>query len=436
MTVPVPGGAPLDQTVLDLLRQSAIGPALDKPVNQILADMGLPQLPAVAPAPPMPGLPPLPVIDLASLFKPLTDLASTFGTGQLGSGGGPDPTQLLEQISSSLQTAISLGSTGLQALDSLWQGMGSQAAVAKGTQAQADGANLSTQAAETKTGVVAASATVAKGAAEMTAVITKFAATVAAATPFLVTGAGQAVILAAATEALTEATVVVAETRGELGVHSANMTATGQPVPVTDAPSGINPLQIASQLLSTIAPLATQGVKAATDAAKQHVAAQKLAAETKEAELSATGGGAGGAALKPGGGGGGGVGLAGGGGGGIGGIGGVPVAPLSPWTGTSSAGTSAPAASSANPSGGGGRSVTGEVVQGGPGIMPMGAAGAAAAGMGMGRDAGDAGSAVSANLVTAQHGDEVVGEIAGISPPVVGEADLRVSESPDKELTL
>jgi hypothetical protein len=53
------------------------------------------------------------------------------------------------------------------------------------------------------------------------------------------------------------------------------------------------------------------------------------------------------------------------------------------------------------------------------------------------REAGDSGSGAASNLVTAQHGDEVVGEIGGISPPVVGEAEQRVpAELPDKELTL
>lgn len=77
--------APLDQSVVDLLRQSPVGPMLDRPVNDVLRDMGIPALPEIPGLPPLPDMPPLPVLDLSALAKPLTDLAGGFGTGVLPS---------------------------------------------------------------------------------------------------------------------------------------------------------------------------------------------------------------------------------------------------------------------------------------------------------------------------------------------------------------
>ncbi|MBF6247185.1 hypothetical protein IU471_26945, partial [Nocardia elegans] len=44
--------SPVDPTVLDLLRGSVLAPLIDRPVNDILRDMGLPPLPDPAAAPP------------------------------------------------------------------------------------------------------------------------------------------------------------------------------------------------------------------------------------------------------------------------------------------------------------------------------------------------------------------------------------------------
>lgn len=72
-------------------------------------------------------------------------------------------------------------------------------------------------------------------------------------------------------------------------------------------------------------------------------------------------------------------------------------------------------------------------------IPPMGAVGAAGAGAARANEAATS-EGVRANLVTEQHGNEVVGDIEGASLPVVGAAE-RVTEpldgdSPDKALTL
>ncbi|NUS43977.1 MAG: hypothetical protein HOQ24_09850, partial [Mycobacteriaceae bacterium] len=149
--------SPLGPTIVESLRRSAAAPVVNRPVNDILADMGLPRLPALPPAAPLPDLPPLPILDLSALTKPLTDLAGSFGTGQLGAPVSPkdnaktgvsepspalDPAQLMSAVGTVLQSVSQLGSTAAQALGSMWQGAGASAAGAKQAQASGDTAAL------------------------------------------------------------------------------------------------------------------------------------------------------------------------------------------------------------------------------------------------------------------------------------------------------
>ncbi|WP_040774462.1 hypothetical protein [Nocardia pneumoniae] len=247
--------APLDESVLNLLRQSAAGPMLDRPVNDVLKDMGLPPLPEISGLPPLPEFPPLPVIDLSLLAKPLTDVASSFGTGQLPAVPQLDPAQVFSQVSSVVQTAVSLGTTAMQMVMQLWQGMGATAAAEKAGQAATDGAAVGSQSAATSAGVTAAAGSVFQGATMMAAIIAKFMTSLAASAPFLGTPGGQLFVVALTTETLAEATAVVAKTRGELTVHSAAMTQTGQKVPVTNAPKNVDPMQTVSQIMQLVGPL-------------------------------------------------------------------------------------------------------------------------------------------------------------------------------------
>lgn len=260
--------APIDQTVLDLLRQSAAGQMLNRPVNDVLKDMGLGPLPEMPAELALPELPPLPALDLSLLAKPLTDLAGTFGTGQPAAGPGIDPTQVFSQVSSVVQTAVQMGSSALQMAMTLWQGMGASEAAGKATQAQKDGAAVSTQSAQTSVGTATAAGSVFTGAASMAAITAKYMASVAASAPFLVTGAGQAFLLAMTAETLTEATIVVAKTRTELGIESGKMMGTGQKVPVTNAPKGMDPMQVVSQLMQ-IVPMLTSAVSSGAQSIAQ-----------------------------------------------------------------------------------------------------------------------------------------------------------------------
>ncbi|WP_069161895.1 hypothetical protein [Nocardia altamirensis] len=426
---------PLDQSIVELLRGSSLAPLIDRPVNDILRDMGLPQLPDLSALPPMPDMPPMPLIDLSALMRPFTDLASSFGTGVLNSTAGPgaDPTQVLTGLTTALQTAMQVGTTALSTVMQLWQGMAAAEAANKAGQAANDGQELATQSVQEKATMGEAAGSVAVGGALLAAVIAKYLATVLAASPLLATPGGQVFVAVQTAESLAEATAVVGKTRVEMTVHSGKMTAVGQKKKITAAPKGVDPTQSLQQVMQLVQPLmglaqtGTQSVSQLAPLLAPKVDPAKELKDAKEREDRAREELAGASGTEVGGGPGVGIGGP--------GPGMAPVAqPLAPWAGTkvagvgplSGLGSSSPAMEpvAMRPSsiGPGGAS---------PGIMPLGgAAGALAA-----RDAGDA-SSVAAHLVTGQHGDEVVGNMEGVSLPVVGAAEQVSEPPPDKELTL
>ncbi|MEV0364611.1 hypothetical protein [Nocardia fusca] len=414
---------PIDETVLELLRKSAAGPALDRPVNAVLADMGLGPLPQLPDRIPLPELPPLPALDLSLIAKPITDLAGSFGTGQFAGGAEPDPSQVFSQISSVLQTVIQVSASAAQTAMTLWQGMAATEAANKSTEAQRDGAAIAGQSAGTAAGTATATASVFTGATTMAAIVARYLASVAAAGPFLMTGAGQLFLLAATTETLTEATAVTAKTRTELSVESAQMMATGEKVPVTNAPVGVDPMQIVLQLMQIVPTVAGAVSAGAQSAARLH--------ETLTPVKPVTDGDAADSAARPGGAGLPGAVLAGGGG-----IAGTPAQPLAPWpggrlTGSPGAGLGTPGSSTASVTSSSATRAVG-------GAIPMGG-GLGVAGLPRGGEAPTA-DGTRDHLVNAAHGNEVVGAMEGASLPVVGTAE-RVSvpvsgDSPDKPLTL
>ncbi|MGF6889171.1 hypothetical protein ABIA39_008543 [Nocardia sp. GAS34] len=428
--------ASLDPTILDLVRGSAFAPMVDRPMGEVLRDMGLPQLPDLShmQLPPLPDLPPMPVLDLHALAKPLTDLASGFGHGRIGAGPGPDPTQVLTQVSTALQTGMSLGSTALQLAMTLWQGMGAQSAATKAGQAASNGAALTAQSTQQKLILGNAATSAALGAARMSAIIAKYLTTMTVGAPLLGTPGGQAFLVAATMESMTEALAQVAKTKLEMVGHSASMTQAGQKVAITNAPTGVSSAQDVQQLLQLAQPLMTM-VQTGTQAAIQLAAANTALSAPKSADDIARAAHADGDYPA-------GDGIVGGAGDGamsVGVPGMAPVAaPLSPFAGTTTAAFGFDAGTSTGSAAAAAESAS--VVPGGtagaasPGMVPAGGAGAAAAGVRSG--AGDAGTGIPGNLVTAQHGDEVVGNLQGVTLPVVGAAEQLSEPPPDKALTL
>ncbi|MFI9637020.1 hypothetical protein ACIHAX_30425 [Nocardia sp. NPDC051929] len=226
MTPAQPSAAPLHPTVLDALRNTPAAPFLDQPTQQLLAGIGLPQFPTL---PPLPGLPVLPPLDPAALFKPVTDLISGYGNGNLGAGEF-NPQTLMRNVTDAVRTAMQLASTGIQLLQSM-ESSGATAATAAAVDTVATSASISEQAARINLTTGGAAGTVAAGYAQMAAVATRFALTTAALGPTLVTQPGQAALLATAIEAGTEATAITAQTKAQLLAQSAEMTEAGKPVP-------------------------------------------------------------------------------------------------------------------------------------------------------------------------------------------------------------
>ncbi|WP_280497453.1 hypothetical protein, partial [Nocardia asiatica] len=268
---PPPGADPLDPTVLELLRGSALAPMLDMPVNDVLHSMGLPHLPQMPAFVQLPELPPLPAIDLGALMRPLTELASAFGTGQLGApppapppagdvAAPPpappvDPTQLLQNVSTVMQTVMQVGSSLVQTLMTVWQGMAAMEAAKKAGEAQTDADKLAAQSTQEKSVLVDAAGSVFTGAGLMSAVVAKFSTTMAFAPLLAASPGGQGFLVASAIEAMTEALAITAKTKAEMVGHSATMTQAGQKVPITNAPTGVKSAEQLTQLMSMITPL-------------------------------------------------------------------------------------------------------------------------------------------------------------------------------------
>ncbi|WP_433193034.1 hypothetical protein ACQP1G_30445 [Nocardia sp. CA-107356] len=460
---PPEAGLP-DPAVLELLRGSALAPMLDHPVDHILRSLGLPGLPDLQGIPPLPGLPPLPVIDLGALMRPLTDLVSAFGAGRFAPppeaapapapvpegtvpqgnpeahpapAGQPaaaplppgmDPVQMLSNLSGVLQSAMPLASSALSLLMSQSQGQGAEEVARKAAAASADSAALEVQNAGEQQSLLGAAASVAVGSAQLAGVVAKQSAVMAMAPLFIVSGVGQVFLVQQTIESITEALGITAKTKGELGVHSVDMAKTGVKIPVTGAPDGVKSSQDVSQMLSMLTSLMSMGPQAIGQPAKSN-SSTSAAVSVAEPDAVANGGAGGAVAVSGAGGrvvGGGAVGTA---GGGV--AAGRPAQPLTPWQGTRAAGGGSAAAAPAGSemsSGASQKSTTGP--GGSSPYMPLGGAGAARGGAASGDEA------VRADLVTGEHGDEVVGRIDRVSLPVVGATDVTAAPGPDKEFTL
>ncbi|MFI6046330.1 hypothetical protein ACIA8C_32250 [Nocardia sp. NPDC051321] len=456
--IPPPGAEPLDPSVLDLLRGSVLAPMLDQPVNHILQDMGLPNLPELPSFIHMPEMPPLPQLDLTALMRPLTDLASAFGSGKLGAPPAPqpaatnadgtqnaaappppmDPTQLLTGISTVMQTVMQVGTSAIQTAMSVWQGMAAMEAAKKSGEAATDAGKLESQSTQEKAVLTNAAGSVFTGAGLMSAVVAKFSTTLALAPLYAATPPGQAFLAASAVESMAEALGITVKTKVELLGHSGTMTATGTKVPITNAPKGVAGAGGAdqlSQLMSMVTPLISTATTAAQSLAqassalsapkpvvdsKTHESSQLSDDEKAKAEAASAGGVGGPGAF-----------------GGPGpGVSGAPAAPLNPWQGTRVASGSMGSLTGLSGVGGSSPATTAAMSTGGTGGMGGGMPMSGVAGAGLGKDGGSSSDGLRGQLVTSQHGDEVVGRIEGVSLPVVGAADTTSEPPPDKELTL
>nr|WP_245555523.1 hypothetical protein [Gordonia soli] len=418
-------------SVQDMINASPLGPILDTPVADVLNGLGLPPLPQLPALPPLPGLPPLPPINLDLLIKPLTDLLGGFGTGNL-SGADFDPSQIFSGLSEVLNTSMQMGTGAVKAADQLWMGQSSIAAAGKSAQAGADTAVLSTQGTGISFDINAAAGIVGAGLAAVQAIIGKTIALITGTIPIIMTPIGQGMAVGFASSGLAEATTAVAATRAQLLAPTTHMTANGAPVKVTGAPGGAgaaqSPFAVANTVLESVTPAVSSVTELPSMIAKpvstmlginQPDTVTGVPTTTPGPHRGPDGGGGGGGGGK---GGAGGIGA-------LGGIGGMATQLAGRPAVSGVAGATEPAGF--GPSQSTRPSVTTAAPM--PGSMaPMSGAGAA-----RGAGASDEQHEVPDYLVTQDHGQQVVGEVPDVAPPVLGHDEPAESEpAPDIELRL
>lgn len=422
-------------TVQEMINASPLGPILDTPVGDVLAGHGLPPLPTLPPpGPPLPGLPPLPPINIEMLIKPMTDLLGGFGTGDL-SGADFDPSAIFQSLSKVLETTMSMSSGAVKALDKLWTGTASTAAVGKSATATADTANVTTQGTGMSFDIQAAAGIVGAGLAAVQAIIAATIGKIATTIPIIVTPVGQGLAAGFATEGLAEATTQVAVTRAQLLGPTAKMTANGAQVPVTNAPAPTGAAQSPFAVASTVLDGVSPAVSSATELPSMIASPVSSMLSSAKVDPLTTGrvdpadknrGPDGGGPGGPGGKGG-----ATGGGGAVGAIGGATSTPLAPRPFMS------PTPGITEPAGLGPQQTARSAVTS-TGTVPASMAPMGAAGTARGAGASNEEHQVPDYLVTEDNGQRVVGDVPDAVPAVIGydEDEGEATASPDIELRL
>ncbi|WP_158636114.1 WXG100 family type VII secretion target [Tsukamurella sputi] len=453
-----PAADPAAPAAPDAALDPEIRALLDRPVNEVLAALGLPPVPTAPdkppqqelPAPPkgVPEAPQVPGFDVAGLVKPMTDLLSTFGSGSFE---GLDPSAALSGASKALEQGVSAGMQAISQLSSVWQGPAATAATGKSVEAATGTGLAAEQGAELSTAVGEAATVVGTGEAELQAIIDSFMAVISALGPSLWLPPGQAAAVAAAQEHLAHATEVVTRTKSQLAALSAQVGAAGRKVPVASPPTtaATTAAQAAAAIVPGVVSAVTGAVtgvaKLATDtvsgavktavgvAASAGEALSGLAETSAEKDDAADVGespkdgfpattpvAANGTGVVGGSGVGGGAGIG-------GGVGAAATALAQPQS-------SAPAARTPVADGGARTIPASSDVLARSAMapmMPMGAAGAAGA-----RGAAASDHSVPDYLVTSDNGESVLGDLPIVGPQVVGDALPAESYEPDVELRL
>jgi hypothetical protein len=433
-----PGSSGIDPQSVINAQEAHLADYLNQPVHDILARLGLPPLPGAAPPASAPGIgtpdgAPASPIDPSQLIQPVTDALGTLGSGQFGDS---DPTQMFQGISQALESA---GQSVQQALSSLgggWQGNAANAAGTQTTATLGDGQKVASQATDLHASLSSAVASVAQAQARLMEIINEFAAKMAAIGPNIIFPWGMAAAIEAANEAITSTAEVMSETQTALGAQAQQTTAAGVPVNMSHAPQvGMDSAAIggpASAASSASAPAlgqllepmmqigmslmspAMEGVSAITSAVKPGTPnTPGLGGATGVNDVAPDG--IPGAAV-PGGAGGGGVGAGGGGVGPAGTISARLAAPQGFTADNTIPPTSETAAPRPMPTG----------MAGGPMGGAMGGAGA--------RSSTNGSHTAASFLHTTDQGDELVGDLGSVAPPVIG--GTEAAASPDIELRI
>ncbi|AFA74309.1 hypothetical protein GPOL_c32950 [Gordonia polyisoprenivorans VH2] len=439
--------------------ESRLDEYLNTPTGEILSRLGLPVPPGIPTPGPIPGLPALPglptggntlaSIDGGALIQPVLDALGTLGSGVFEA---LDPTKIFESITSAFSSVASSLPTVISAMQQGWQGEGADAAAMKTAQLGKDGTEVGVQSGKIKGNVVQAGVDTKTTEAHLLEIISQFEATMAVALPQIVTPWGQAMAVAAATDAITRTTAVMGVHKGLMAVNTAEVAADGAPVSVTNAP------QVPTEMLSSMVQMGTGliqpafGVVEQVFSAGEKIVQSSVQAGTKIGEAidkaqhktstdtdtststtaAPVGLGAGGPAGMGGGGGGSKPTGAGGGGGGVG------VSPVSapPSSRTTPSGT--PPTEESTTSGQqrtAAATTASATTTGNGGYAPMSGMGSAGAGAGAGKGTGS-GHTAADFLHTSESGSEIVGDFADVAPAVIGEKDDDTEARPDIDLRI
>ncbi|GGK56504.1 C40 family peptidase [Nocardia camponoti] len=182
------------------------------------------------------------MIDLSGLIQPLYTLLSSFGTGVLGSGGASDG---LRTTSTNLESIHELGRSGINALNTAWDGKAVDAATSKALRVQTSSATLSDRGTEMAAVVDQAAAYVQTGQKDLDAIVASFATEVSKLSPTLGTPAGLMAVVSSAIDHIGQGLGVVGRVQDELSTQTAAMTS------LTPAPSSTS-LAGANSALSTV----------------------------------------------------------------------------------------------------------------------------------------------------------------------------------------
>ncbi|GEM32373.1 NlpC/P60 family protein [Nocardia neocaledoniensis] len=158
------------------------------------------------------------MIDLSGLAQPLYDLLSSFGLNVSGTGGASDG---LRSTSTNLDQIYQLGRTGINNVNTAWDGQAVDAATAKALRVQNSSANLSDTGNEMATVVDQAAAYVETGQKDLDTIVNSFLSDVSALSPTLGTPVGLAAVVSSAIDHIGQGLGVVGRVQDELGTQTA-----------------------------------------------------------------------------------------------------------------------------------------------------------------------------------------------------------------------
>jgi cell wall-associated NlpC family hydrolase len=188
-----------------------------------------------------------PVIDINTLARPILELLASFGTGVLATGG---PGDALRTASTAIDQVHALGRSGINQMNTAWDGTGADAATSKALRVQTSAASISDRGNEMATVMGQAAAHVETGNKDLTAIAQSFVNTAAAAAPALGTPAGMSLLVGSAIDHLGQALGVVGRVQNELQTQTSSMNELTPPPPT---PSAASTAPVSTQAVSTVA---------------------------------------------------------------------------------------------------------------------------------------------------------------------------------------